>query len=60
MVFLQPHLRRSNLTVKTGAHVQRVLMDHTRASGVVYLDTNNTDEAITVRPLPLTPLKPPC
>lgn len=48
MVFIQPHLRRPNLTVKTGAHVQKILMDYTRATGVVYLDTN-VEEAINVR-----------
>ena len=34
--YLRPALRRSNLTVTTGAHVTRVLFDGTRAVGVAY------------------------
>jgi choline dehydrogenase-like flavoprotein len=35
--FLKPAKRRSNLTVVTGAHATRVLLDGTRADGVEYL-----------------------
>jgi choline dehydrogenase len=35
--YITPHLGRSNLTVVTGAHTERVLMDGKRATGVQYL-----------------------
>ena len=35
--FITPYLSRANLTVVTGAHTERVLMDGKRATGVQYL-----------------------
>jgi choline dehydrogenase len=35
--YLRPALARPNLTVRTGAHATRVLLDGTRATGVAYL-----------------------
>ena len=35
--YLRPALRRANLSVETGAHVQRVLFDGLRATGVAYV-----------------------
>ena len=35
--YLRPALRRSNLSLQTGAHVTRLLFDGARASGVAYL-----------------------
>ena len=34
--FLEPACARSNLTVVTGAHVERIIIDNDRASGVAY------------------------
>ena len=36
--YLRPARRRPNLTVITGAHAQRILLDGTRATGVEYRD----------------------
>ncbi len=36
--YLRPARRRPNLTVLTGAHAQRILLDGTRATGVEYRD----------------------
>jgi choline dehydrogenase len=43
--FLQPARKRSNLTVITGAHATRVLMDKRRAVGVAFLRNGVADEA---------------
>ncbi|WP_158884327.1 GMC family oxidoreductase [Amycolatopsis anabasis] len=38
--YLRPALTRPNLTVRTNAHVTRVLLDGTRATGVSYVDSS--------------------
>ena len=44
--FITPYLNRANLTVVTGAHTERVLMDGKRATGVQYLH-NGTSVQVT-------------
>ena len=36
--FLQPAMRRANLTVRTGAHATRVVLERQRAVGVTFVD----------------------
>jgi choline dehydrogenase len=43
--WLKPGLGRANLTVRTGAHVLRVLIEHGRAVGVRYLQAGQIQEA---------------
>ncbi|MGE0129925.1 MAG: GMC family oxidoreductase [Blastocatellales bacterium] len=43
--FLKPVLLRSNLTVKTGAHVTRLLFDNGKAAGVEYVRDGETEQA---------------
>ncbi|HEX7815222.1 choline dehydrogenase [Dyella sp.] len=38
VAYLRPAIRRANLTVRTGAHIARVLIDGVRATGVELLD----------------------
>ncbi|MGQ0840364.1 GMC family oxidoreductase [Actinokineospora sp.] len=40
--YLRPALKRPNLTVRTGAHTTRVLLDNARATGVEYLRLGET------------------
>ena len=47
--FLKPALRRTNLTVITGAHTTRVLMQQTRATGVEYLVNGQPSTATAER-----------
>ena len=47
--FITPHLGRSNLTVITQAHTERVLMDGKRATGVQYLHNGQTLQATATR-----------
>jgi choline dehydrogenase len=42
VAYLHPAAARGNLTIKTGAHVERVLLERGRAVGVVYLSTEGT------------------
>ena len=46
--YLRPVRRRPNLTVVTGAHVQRILFDGTRATGVEYRDQAGRTQRVTV------------
>ncbi len=46
--YLRPVRRRPNLTVVTGAHVQRILFDGTRATGVEYRDAAGATQRVTV------------
>jgi choline dehydrogenase len=39
-IHLRPALKRHNLTLKTGLHVSRVLVEHGRAVGVTYRDAH--------------------
>ena len=45
--YLHPIRRRPNLTVITGAHAQRILLDGTRATGVVYRDAAGVTQRVT-------------
>jgi choline dehydrogenase len=45
--YLRPARRRRNLTVLTGAHAQRVLLDGTRATGVEYRDAAGVTQQVT-------------
>jgi choline dehydrogenase-like flavoprotein len=45
--YLRPARRRRNLTVLTGAHVQRILLDGARATGVEYRDTTGLTQRVT-------------
>lgn len=45
--YLHPARQRPNLTVVTGAHAQRVLLEGTRATGVEYLDAAGVTRRIT-------------
>lgn len=45
--YLRPARRRRNLTVLTGAHAQRILLDGTRASGVEYRDAAGVTQQVT-------------
>ena len=45
--YLHPARRRPNLTVVTGAHAQRILLDGSRATGVEYLDAAGVTRRIT-------------
>ena len=45
--YLHPVRRRPNLTVLTGAHVQRILFDGTRATGVEYRDAAGMTQRVT-------------
>ena len=47
--FLKPALRRSNLTVLTGAHATRVLLEGNRATGVEYRSHGATNTAAAAR-----------
>jgi len=47
--YLRPALRRSNLSLQTGAHVTRLLFDGARASGVVYLQAGQEKRCIARR-----------
>jgi choline dehydrogenase len=38
LAYLKPAMDRPNLTVRTGAHVTRIVFDGTRAAGVEYVD----------------------
>ena len=46
--YLRPVRRRPNLTVVTGAHVQRILFDGARATGVEYRDAAGAIQRVTV------------
>ena len=46
--YLHPVRRRPNLTVLTGAHVQRILFDGARATGVEYRDAAGVTQRVTV------------
>jgi choline dehydrogenase len=46
--YLRPARRRPNLTVLTGAHVQRVLFDEARATGVKYRDAAGVTQRVIV------------
>ena len=46
--YLRPVRRRPNLTVLTGAHVQRILFDGARATGVEYRDAAGVTQRVTV------------
>ncbi len=46
--YLRPVRRRPNLTVLTGAHVQRIVFDGTRATGVEYRDAAGVTQQVTV------------
>ena len=45
--YLRPAMRRPNLTVLTGAHAQRILLDGTRATGVEYRDEAGVTQRVT-------------
>jgi choline dehydrogenase len=45
--YLRPARRRRNLTVLTGAHAQRTLLDGTRATGVEYRDASGVTQRVT-------------
>ncbi len=47
--FLKPVLSRANLTVKTGAHVTRLLFDKTKAVGVEFVQAGKTEQALVNR-----------
>jgi choline dehydrogenase len=47
--FITPHLGRSNLTVITQAHTERVLMNGKRATGVQYIHNGQTVQAHATR-----------
>ncbi|HEV2370669.1 MAG TPA: GMC family oxidoreductase N-terminal domain-containing protein [Streptosporangiaceae bacterium] len=47
--YLRPALRRPNLTVETGADVQRVLLSHGRAAGVSYRAADGTQRMAAAR-----------
>jgi choline dehydrogenase len=47
--YLHPVLRRPNLTVITGAHAGKVLMEGKRARGVAYLKDGEQHEALAAR-----------
>jgi choline dehydrogenase len=44
---LRPARRRRNLTVLTGAHAQRILLDRSRATGVEYRDAAGVTQRVT-------------
>ncbi|WP_420410133.1 GMC family oxidoreductase [Hoeflea sp.] len=46
--YLRPALKRSNLTVLTGAMAKRIVMNGSRATGIV-LDHNGSEKTITAR-----------
>ena len=46
--YLRPARRRRNLTVLTGAHAQRILLDGSRATGVEYWDAAGVTQRMTV------------
>jgi len=46
--YLRPVRRRRNLTIVTGAHVQRILFDGARATGVEYRDAAGVTQRVTV------------
>ena len=46
--YLRPVRRRRNLTVVTGAYVQRILFDGVRATGVEYRDAAGVTQRVTV------------
>jgi choline dehydrogenase len=46
--YLRPAMRRPNLTVLTRAHVQRILFDGARATGVEYRDAAGGTQQVTV------------
>ena len=45
--YLRPAMRRSNLTVLTGTHVHRILIDGKRAIGVAYRDAAGVTRQVT-------------
>jgi choline dehydrogenase-like flavoprotein len=47
--YLKPALRRTNLTLVTGAHATRVLLDGTRATGVEYVRDGKVERAEAAR-----------
>ena len=47
--FITPYLSRANLTVVTGAHTERVLMDGKRATGVQYLHEGKSVQVTAAR-----------
>jgi choline dehydrogenase-like flavoprotein len=47
--FITPYMGRSNLTIITEAHTERVLMDGKRATGVQYLHKGQTLQATATR-----------
>lgn len=46
--YLKPVLRRSNLTVRTGAHVTRLLVEGSRVTGVEYMLNGRVEKAEAV------------
>ena len=54
--YLRPARRRRNLTVLTGAYVQRILLEGSRATGVEYRDAAGVTQRVTAsREVILTP-----
>lgn len=47
--YLRPALRRPNLTVRTGCHATRVILQGTRASGIAYLQGGKVHEVTATR-----------
>ena len=47
--YITPYLSRANLTVVTGAHTERVLMDGKRATGVQYLHDGKSVQVTAAR-----------
>jgi len=43
--FLQPAMRRSNLTVRTGAHATRIIVEKGRATGIEYVRNGQSQRA---------------
>jgi choline dehydrogenase len=44
--YLNPAKKRPNLTILTGAHVQRIVIDEGRATGVVYTDEHGATQQL--------------
>ncbi|MGP6087261.1 GMC family oxidoreductase [Antarctobacter jejuensis] len=49
VAFLNPARKRENLTIVTGAHTQRVLIENGRATGVVYRDRAGNEQTVRAR-----------
>jgi choline dehydrogenase len=45
VAYLRPAMQRSNLTVRTGVHVSRILFDGRRAQGVSFVDSDKALQA---------------